>query len=111
MSRATAVVAPSNWLETFGLVVVEAMAAAVPAVAPAHGAFTELIRDGVTGLLHRPGDPGSLAAALRRIVDPELNAAMGAAARRCYQHRFSPEVGLAALIAGYEAAICAARLG
>jgi len=108
-ARAAAVVAPSTWLETFGLVVVEAMAAGVPAVAPAHGAFVELIGDGdgdaATGLLHRPGDAGSLAEALRAIVEPERNAALGAAARRRYERDFTPEVGLSRLLSGYEAAV------
>lgn len=106
VSRAAAVVAPSAWLESFGLVVVEAMAAAVPGVAAAHGAFVELIEDGVTGLLHRPGDAGSLAECLRRVVaTPERNREMGEAARRRYQRDFTPSAGLDRLVAGYEAAI------
>ncbi|WP_461029073.1 glycosyltransferase, partial [Streptomyces sparsus] len=68
VERSVAVVVPSTWLETFGLVVVEAMAAGVPAVAAGHGAFVELVEDGVTGLLHRPGEPASLASCLRRIT-------------------------------------------
>lgn len=106
MVRSAALVAPSAWMETFGLVVVEAMAAGVPAVAAAHGAFVELVEEGVTGLLHRPGDPGSLAECLRRMVaTPEANRAMGEAARRRYEHDFTPASGLARLAAGYEAAI------
>ncbi|MGH3903817.1 MAG: glycosyltransferase [Pseudonocardiaceae bacterium] len=106
MAGAGAVLAPSTWLETFGLVVVEAMAVGVPAVTAAHGAFVELIEDGVTGLLHRPDDPDSLATCLRRVVStPEANRAMGEAARRRYEHDFTPAVGLDRLIAGYEAAI------
>jgi glycosyltransferase involved in cell wall biosynthesis len=104
--RAAVVVAPSTWLEAFGLVVVEAMAAGVPAVASAHGAFVELVEDGVTGLLHRPGDPASLASALRRIVaSPEQNRDRGEAARRRYEKDFTPAVGLDNLVAGYRAAI------
>jgi glycosyltransferase involved in cell wall biosynthesis len=106
VSRAAAVVAPSAWLEAFGLVVVEAMAAAVPAVAAAHGAFVELVEDGVTGLLHRPSDAGSLAECLRRVAaTPERNREMGAAGRRRYEKSFTPSVGLDRLVAGYEAAI------
>jgi glycosyltransferase involved in cell wall biosynthesis len=104
IARAVAVAAPSTWLEAFGLVVVEAMAAGVPTVAPAHGAFTELVEDGVTGLLHRPGDAASLADGLRR-VRSDSNRAMGVAARRRYERDFTPAVGLARLIEGYEAAI------
>jgi glycosyltransferase involved in cell wall biosynthesis len=105
-ARSAAAVVPSAWLEAFGLVVVEAMAAGVPAVATAHGAFVELIDDGVTGLLHRPGDAGSLASSLRGIVaDPARNREMGDAARRRYELGFTPQVGLERLVAGYEAAI------
>jgi glycosyltransferase involved in cell wall biosynthesis len=105
LSRAATVVAPSTWLEAFGLVVVEAMAADVPAVAPAHGAFPELIDDGVTGLLYTPGDPTALADSLRRIVAPARNHEMGEAARLRYEKDFTPSVGLDRLIAGYQAAI------
>ncbi|MEV6669030.1 glycosyltransferase [Streptomyces sp. NPDC051162] len=111
IARSVAVVAPSTWLEAFGLVVVEAMAAGVPAVAAGHGAFVELVEDGVTGLLHRPGDPASLASCLRRITaDPASNREMGRAARRRYEQAFSPAVGLERLVEGYRAVI-AARSG
>jgi len=102
LARAVAVVAPSTWLEAFGLVVVEAMAAGVPAVAAGHGAFVELVEDGVTGLLHRPGDPASLADRLRRIT---AQPGMGEAARRRYEQGFSPAVGLERLVEGYRSAI------
>lgn len=104
--RAAALVAPSEWLEAFGLVVVEAMAAGVPSVAAGHGAFVELVEDGVTGLLHRPGDAESLAECLRRVVAvPERNRQMGEAARRRYERDFDPAAGLAGLVAGYQAAV------
>ncbi|MFF7129385.1 MULTISPECIES: glycosyltransferase [unclassified Streptomyces] len=106
VARSVAVVAPSTWLEAFGLVVVEAMAAGVPAVAAGHGAFVELVEDGVTGLRHLPGDPGSLASCLRRITaDPDRNREMGQAARRRYEQDFSPAVGLERLVEGYRTAI------
>ncbi|MCI3899912.1 glycosyltransferase [Streptomyces spectabilis] len=106
VARSVAVVAPSMAMETFGLVVAEAMAAGVPAVAAAHGAFVELVEDGVTGLLHRPGDPASLASHLRRIAtDPARNKEMGQAARRRYEQNFSPVVGLERLVEGYRTAI------
>ncbi|MFB6749977.1 glycosyltransferase [Streptomyces sp. NPDC056353] len=106
VARSVAVVAPSTWLEAFGLVVVEAMAAGVPTVAAGHGAFVELVEDGVTGLLHRPGETDSLAACLRRITaEPDRNRRMGLAARRRYEQGFSPAVGLERLVEGYRAAI------
>ncbi|MFG3498278.1 glycosyltransferase [Streptomyces sp. NPDC047928] len=106
IARSVAVVAPSTWLEAFGLVVVEAMAAGVPAVAAGHGAFVELVDDGVTGLLHRPGEPASLASGIRRITaGPDRNREMGQAARRRYEQGFSPAVGLERLVDGYRTAI------
>jgi glycosyltransferase involved in cell wall biosynthesis len=111
IARSVAVVAPSTWLEAFGLVVVEAMAAGVPTVAAGHGAFVELVEDGVTGLLHQPGDAASLALCLRRITaDADVGREMGLAARRRYEQGFSPAVGLERLEEGYRAAI-AARSG
>ncbi|MDH6566319.1 glycosyltransferase involved in cell wall biosynthesis [Streptomyces sp. SAI-117] len=106
IARSVAVVAPSTWLEAFGLVVVEAMAAGVPVVAAGHGAFVELVEDGVTGLLHRPGDSASLASCLRRIAaEPARNREMGEAARRHYEQGFSPAVGLDRLVDEYRTAI------
>ncbi|GAA1181138.1 glycosyltransferase [Streptomyces hebeiensis] len=106
VARSVAVVAPSMARETFGLVVAEAMAAGVPAVAAGHGAFVELVEDGVTGLLHRPGEPASLASRLRRIVTERArNREMGEAARRRYEQYFSPAVGLERLEDEYRSAI------
>ncbi|MFC8671930.1 glycosyltransferase [Streptomyces griseorubiginosus] len=106
IARSVAVVAPSTWLEAFGLVVVEAMAAGVPVVAAGHGAFVELVEDGVTGLLHRPGESASLASGIRRIAaEPDRNREMGRAARRRYEQGFSPAVGLDRLVEEYRTAI------
>ncbi|MEV5548328.1 glycosyltransferase [Streptomyces sp. NPDC052309] len=106
VARSVAVVAPSMALETFGLVVAEAMAAGVPAVAAGHGAFVELVEDQVTGLLHRPGETASLASCIRRIAtEPALNLRMGQAARRRYEQAFSPAVGLERLLEEYRTAI------
>ncbi|MET9397919.1 glycosyltransferase [Kitasatospora sp. NPDC002965] len=111
VARSVAVVAPSMSMETFGLVVAEAMAAGVPAVAAGHGAFVELVQDGLTGLLHRPGDAGSLASCLRRVTaDPAGNREMGRTARHRYDQAFSPAVGLERLVEEYRAAI-AGRAG
>ncbi|WP_433573877.1 glycosyltransferase [Streptomyces sp. CA-251247] len=106
IARSVAVVAPSTWLEAFGLVVVEAMAAGVPTVAAGHGAFVELVDDGVTGLLHRPGEAASLASCVRRIAsEPARNREMGQAARHRYEQGFSPAVGLERLLEEYRTAI------
>ncbi len=53
---------PSLLPEPFGLVVIEAMAAAKPVVATAHGGPLEMIEDGISGYFVPPADPAALAA-------------------------------------------------
>jgi glycosyltransferase involved in cell wall biosynthesis len=68
--------------EPFGRVIVEGMAAGLPVVASGAGGPSEIITDGVDGLLYAPGDVQELASALRRIADdPLLAAELGRAAR------------------------------
>jgi phosphatidylinositol alpha-1,6-mannosyltransferase len=77
-----------RWLgleqEGFGIVFLEAALAGVPQIAGRSGGAAEAVEDGVTGLVvQRPGDPGAVALALRRLlVDPGLRQRMGTAARR-----------------------------
>ena len=95
ISRARAVLLPSAWEETFGLVAVEAMAAGVAPIAAGHGSFTELITSGVDGVLFRPGDPDALAAAVADAdAHPERYETYGEQARKTYDQRFDPQITL-----------------
>jgi len=68
-AEAEVAVVPSLY-EGFSLPAVQAMACGVPLVATTAGALPEVVgRDGETGLLVPPGDPGSLSAALGRALD------------------------------------------
>jgi glycosyltransferase involved in cell wall biosynthesis len=110
VASAAAVVLPSVWEETFGLVAVEAQAAGVAVIASAHGSFPWIVRDGVDGRLVAPGDAGALADALARVeADPAAGMAMGEAGRLSYRARFTPEANVAQLLAVYEAAIAGTR--
>ncbi len=74
-------VAPSVGGETFGVVLVEAMAAGVPVVASDIPGYDEVIREG-EGLLVPPRDPAALAAAVARVLDdPPAARAFGDAGR------------------------------
>lgn len=62
---------------------IEAQAMSVPCVATDIRGSREVVQDGVTGLIVPPGDPGSLAIALRRLLaDPSLRFKMGQAGCR-----------------------------
>lgn len=89
LGSATLAVVPSLWAEAFGLTVVEAMAAGVPLVATRTGGIPELVDEGRTGLLVRPGDAEALAGTIGRLLDaPADRERMAAAAREVAWTRF-----------------------
>ncbi len=76
--------------EPFGRVILEGMLAGKLVIASDAGGVRELIDDGRTGFLATPGDDAELAESLARaLADPPAAAALGAAARREAQQRFS----------------------
>ncbi len=80
---------PTVYREPKGLFVLEAMAAGVPVVEPAHGAFPELLQESQGGLLCEPLDAVDLARQLARLLaDRGLATGLGQAGRRYVrQHR------------------------
>jgi alpha-1,6-mannosyltransferase len=73
--------------ETFGLVILEAMACARPVVAARAGAFPELIDDTV-GVLAEPQDAASMAEAIAALYERDLEA-LGAAGRERVLRQFT----------------------
>jgi glycosyltransferase involved in cell wall biosynthesis len=91
MAALDAFVLPSLW-EGFGLVLLEAMAAARPIIASRVSAIPEIVEDGVSGLLVPPGDARALADALillRR--DAGRREALGAAGAERLRREFTLE--------------------
>ncbi len=71
--------APSLGGESFGVVLLEAMAAGTPAVASDLTGYRAVARPGVDALLVPPGEERPLAAALTRVLtEPDLSAALRA---------------------------------
>jgi glycosyltransferase involved in cell wall biosynthesis len=90
MAGVDVVLHTSTHVEPFGRVVVEGMLAGKPVIATEGGGVGEIIDDGVTGLLIKPGDPGALAAAINRLTaDPKLRKTLAAAGNASAKARFS----------------------
>ncbi len=103
-AEAEVAIVPSLY-EGFSLPAIEAMACGVPVVATTGGALPEVVgRDGETGLLVRPDDPGALAAGIGRLLDdPTLRRSLGTAGRDRVLHRFTWQVTAEGTAACYAA--------
>ncbi|WP_427913587.1 glycosyltransferase family 4 protein [Ramlibacter sp. MMS24-I3-19] len=74
--------------ENLPMSVIEGMSAGLAVVTTPVGATPDIVLDGVTGLLVRPGDISGLGMALRRlVVDRELRERLGIAARLLHEER------------------------
>ncbi len=85
------VLVASGELETFCQVIQEGTASAVPVVAPRAGGPVDLIDDGRTGLLYRPGSQASMEAQVVRLLSDEglrasiVEAALAQVSQRSWQ--------------------------
>ncbi|MBI4561325.1 MAG: glycosyltransferase family 4 protein [Candidatus Rokubacteria bacterium] len=92
MAASDVVVHASTSPEPFGIVLLEAMAAARPVVATALGGPLEIVVPGETGLLVPPGEPNALAeAALFLLERPALRRAMGENGRKRVETLFTAD--------------------
>jgi glycosyltransferase involved in cell wall biosynthesis len=103
MRDARFLVFPSDCYETFGMVLIEAMATGLPIIATNRGSVPEIVQDGHTGLLVRPGDGEHWAEALRwALSNPDAMAEMGRRARREFECKYTPEAGYRLLSEVYQ---------
>ncbi len=68
--------------EPCSVALIEAMAMGLPAVVSASGGNVDIVRDGVTGLLFRPGDAGDLSRRLEDVLRGRARMAGGAEIRQ-----------------------------
>jgi phosphatidyl-myo-inositol alpha-mannosyltransferase len=102
--------APNTGQESFGVILLEAMAARTPIVASDLEAFRRVLGGGAAGALVRPGDAGALADALSALLaDPGRRAALVSAG----EHAVAPydwRVVVQAILRVYELAIAGAGI-
>jgi glycosyltransferase involved in cell wall biosynthesis len=101
LSGASALLAPIDWDEPFGLVMIEAMACGTPVIAFNRGAVSEVIEDGLTGFI--VDDEAGAIAAVDRIASLSREAI-----RRRFEERFTARRMASEYLAVYEELIAAA---
>lgn len=106
MRNATCLIFPSEWYETFGLVVIEALAHGTPVIASRIGGVSEIVEHAKTGLLFMPGDQHDLIRQIHWLRNnPQQVSKMRQEARLRFLAKYSAECGYERLIATYEDAI------
>ena len=96
-------VLPSIRSESFGMVLIEAMACGVPVVASNLPGVRSVVSDGEDGLLVTPGDAGELAQKIEWTLEhPDLSREMGARGRAKGEERYAWPVILPRLAQVYE---------
>jgi phosphatidylinositol alpha-mannosyltransferase len=93
LHEADVLCAPSLAGESFGMVLTEAFAAGTPVVASRIAGYSDVVADGVDGILVPPANPQALAEALQAMyAEPERREAMAGAARQSAQRYAWPRV-------------------
>jgi phosphatidylinositol alpha-mannosyltransferase len=93
LHEADVLCAPSLAGESFGMVLTEAFAAGTPVIASQIAGYSDVVTDGVDGVLVPPADPQRLAEELQLMhVDPARRMAMGRAARETAERYAWPRI-------------------
>lgn len=104
LNACRAVVLPSEWYENGPYSVMEALAAGKPVLGSRIGGIPEMVQEGRTGFLFRPGDAEDLASAIGRLygLTEEEYQALCKSAAAFAAETFSEEAYLAQLLPIYE---------
>jgi glycosyltransferase involved in cell wall biosynthesis len=99
MRKATVLVFPSIWYEGFPMVFAEAFAAGLPILSSRIGGLSEIVEEGISGRLFRPGDPAALGKAMKLFVEgSEELKNMRRAARKRFESQYGAERNYAMLM-------------
>jgi glycosyltransferase involved in cell wall biosynthesis len=99
------VVARDGQMEGIPVALIEALSCEVPVIASRLSGIPELVIDGETGMLVRPGDADALARAIERVArDANLRKRFGAAGRALVMREFDTMTNAKRLVAAIERA-------
>lgn len=110
IAHAHLLVLPSEWFETFGMVILEAAACVTPAAVSDIGPLPSIVKHGVSGVVFAPADPDSLLRQVRTAWEtPGLLEKLGQGARAEFESKYTREKNYDMLMAIYRQAISTAR--
>jgi glycosyltransferase involved in cell wall biosynthesis len=110
LKKSKGLIFSSEWMETFGMTIIEAFSTGTPAIAAKIGGAAYLVENGVNGLHYTPGDAAELAEKVQRFMqDPALASKLGTAARQSYVAKYTPEANYRLLLSIYEDVIKAKK--
>ena len=102
LKKAKALIFPSEWLETFGMTIIEAFATGTPVIAAKLGGAAHLVQHRHNGLHYEPQQPAQLA---QRVLElehrPNLREELGKNARITYLQQYTPEANYQVLLQIY----------
>lgn len=109
LENARALIFPSLWYETFGMVIIEAFASGVPVIASRLGQMTQTVTDGYDGLLFEAGNSDDLSLKLAYLEELPHSVIQlyHQHALLTYESFYTPEKNAALLIELYREAIVA----
>jgi glycosyltransferase involved in cell wall biosynthesis len=106
MREASLLIFPSQWYEGFPMVIVEALAAGLPALASDTGGLPSLIEGSKTSFLFRTGDAADLANKAEELLsNRQLLEQTGRRARAAFEAKYTAEKNYQALMSIYESVI------
>ncbi len=90
LDQVTLMTVPVKHGEAFGIYLTEAMAAGIPIVQPALGAFPEIVRDSGGGVIYEPNTPLALAKTMHALlVDQKMLKSLSTQARESIEKTFN----------------------
>lgn len=110
IGKAEYLIFPSEWYEGCPRVIIESLAKGTPVIAARLGAAAEMIEDGRTGFMFRPGDDEDFAATVTKAFSPDVGrASMRAVVRQDFLAKYTSDQNFERFMEIYQAAIDQSR--